>query len=64
MKYRQLTTVLVNAVKELKQANDDLKVQLQNQQAQFLKQLEVQQKHLEALRKLICLQNPRVDLCK
>ncbi len=64
VKYGQLTTVLVNAVKELKQENGDLKAQVQNQQSQLIKQLNQMQKQLAAMRTLICSQNPQSDLCK
>jgi flagellar hook-associated protein FlgK len=64
VKYGQLTTVLVNAVKELKQENDDLKAQVQNQLSQVIKQLNQMQKQLAAMRTLICSQNPQSGLCK
>jgi len=52
VKYGQLTTVLVNAVKEQQQI-------IEHQQ----RQLSEQQRQLEALKKLVCLSNPRADVC-
>lgn len=71
VKYRQLTAVLVNAVNELKQENDALKAQLQNQQAQVVKQLAAQQTRLSAqqrdlnnMKHLLCAAYPKAAFCR
>jgi hypothetical protein len=53
VKYGQLTTVLVNAVKEQQ-------LTLEQQQ----RQLRELQRQLEVLKKLVCLSNPQAEVCK
>jgi hypothetical protein len=53
VKYAQITTVLVNAVKEQQ-------TEIEAQQ----KQIEQQQKQINALKKFICAQNPGAEICK
>jgi hypothetical protein len=53
VKYKQITTVLVNAVNELKAENDSLKTRLADQQRQ-----------IDDLRKLVCEINPAAKACK
>ena len=57
VKYSQLTAVLINAVKELKAENEQLK---QEQQKQF----KAQQQQIAALTRLVCRGNPRAHGCK
>ena len=74
VKYGQLTTVLVNAVKEqqtqietLKSQADEQKQVNQSQQRQVDEQKEIvkrQQVEIEALKKLICLSQPQAGICK
>ncbi len=53
VKYGQLTTVLVNAVKE-----QQLTIERQQQQ------ISTQGRQLEILKKLVCLSNPQAEVCK
>ena len=52
VKYGQITTVLVNAVKEQQQ-------QIEEQR----KQLEEQQRQINSLKQIVCLQNRKADIC-
>lgn len=53
VKYGQLTTVLVNAVKE-----QQLTIERQQQQ------INKQGRQLEVLKKLVCVSNPQAEVCK
>jgi hypothetical protein len=74
VKYDRLSVVLVNAVKELKQENDQLKQKLSEQQAQFAtqqqqfsqqqQQITQQQQEMAAVKKLLCASQPQADLCR
>jgi hypothetical protein len=60
VKYKQLTTVLVNAVNEQQRTITQQQRQIEQQQ----NQLRLQQQQLGALKKLVCLSHPQADLCK
>lgn len=53
VKYAQITTVLVNSIKEQQ-------TQIETQQ----KQIAEQQRQIEALKKLVCASNPTAEICK
>ncbi|MEO8574880.1 MAG: tail fiber domain-containing protein, partial [Pyrinomonadaceae bacterium] len=53
VKYKQITTVLVNATNEQQ-------TQIETQ----ARQIEEQQKQIDALIKLVCISNPQADICK
>ncbi len=67
VKYGQITTVLVNAVKEqqaqITAQQRTIEQQQQQNQAQQ-KQLRRQQQQLEALKKLVCLSHSRTGVCR
>ena len=52
VKYAQITTVLVNSVKEQQTQIEQLQEQIKQQQAQ-----------IEALKNLVCSQNPTAAIC-
>jgi len=54
--YHKLPLLMLEAIKELKAENDVLKKKLQN--------VEQQQRQLESLKKIICLDHPQADICK
>lgn len=58
--YSKLPIYTIQAVKELKAENDELKEKLESQQ----KQMELQQKLVEDLRKAVCETNPQTAVCK
>jgi hypothetical protein len=60
VKYGQLTTVLVNAVKE-QQAQIAAQQRLIEQQQQQLTQ---QQDTVQALKRIVCRKNRRAEVCK
>ncbi|HET9786599.1 MAG TPA: tail fiber domain-containing protein, partial [Pyrinomonadaceae bacterium] len=60
VKYDRFSAVLVNAVKEQQTQIEAQHAQLAAQQ----KQLENQQLLIEALKRLVCRQNPSVDICR
>jgi trimeric autotransporter adhesin len=60
VKYGQMTTVLVNAVKEQQAQIESQQEQIQEQQ----KQIEQQQQQIDALKKIVCAANPGANICK
>ncbi|MDQ4122266.1 MAG: tail fiber domain-containing protein [Acidobacteriota bacterium] len=59
VKYAQITTVLVNAVKE-----QNAQIEKQNEQIQAQQeQIKRQQHQIEALKKLVCRTNAQADVC-
>jgi hypothetical protein len=60
VKYGQLTTVLVNAVKEQQAQIEQQQKTLQQQQAR----IEKQQRQIDALSTFVCQTNPQAGLCK
>jgi hypothetical protein len=60
VKYGQLTTVLVNAVKEQQEQIQKQNAQIEAQQ----KQIQQQQNLIDGLRKIVCQQNPQAEICK
>ena len=60
VKYGQLTTVLVNAVKEQQAQIEQQQKTLQQQQARIDKQ----QRQIDALNRFVCQTNPQARLCK
>ena len=61
MKYGQLTTVPVNAVKERQTQIESQQEQIQKQQKQIERQ---QQQQIDALKKLVCAANPETSVCQ
>jgi trimeric autotransporter adhesin len=53
VKYAQISTVLVNAVNEQQTEIEELK-----------EQIKLQQQQIEALKKLVCKQNPAAEICR
>ena len=67
VKYDRLTTVLVNAVKEQQEQISEQSKRIETQEKQIEEQresLQKQQAQFEALKKLVCSQNPTADVCK
>jgi hypothetical protein len=60
VKYDRLTTVLVNAVKEQQGQIEEQRRQIEQQR----ESLQQQQAQIEALKTLVCSQNPTADVCK
>lgn len=67
VKYDRLSVAFVNAFKEQQAEINELRTvsseqtkKLEDQKAQ----IEQQQKQLDALKKLVCRQNPTADVCK
>ena len=74
VKYDRLTTILVNAVKEQQDQISAQNHRVETQEKQIEEQrkqidqqresLQRQQAQIEALKEVVCLQNPRADVCK
>jgi hypothetical protein len=67
VKYAQITTVLVNAVKEQQTQIEAQKKQLDEQNELIKRQseeLERQKTEFEALKKLVCADNPAAEICR
>jgi hypothetical protein len=74
VKYDRLTTVLVNAVREQQDQMSEQNNRIETQQKQIEEQgkqiehqrasLQKQQTQLDALKKLVCSQNPTANVCK
>jgi hypothetical protein len=60
VKYAQITTVLVNAIKEQQTQIEAQAAQIERQQ----KQIQQQQTLIDALKNLVCRQNPQAEICK
>lgn len=60
VKYAQVSTVLVNSIKEQQEQIEAQAAQIERQQ----KQIQQQQTMIDALRKLVCLQNTLAEICK
>jgi hypothetical protein len=58
--YSKLPLLTLQAVKELKQENGALKQRVEEQQTQ----LRAQQKQVDSLKKLVCLDHPEAEMCK
>ena len=67
VKYAQITTVLVNAVKaqqaQLESQQNQLGIQQKQVEAQAA-QIKRQQALIENLRAILCSQNPQAEICK
>src|SRR5262245_12516767 len=67
VKYDRLSVVLVNAVKELKQENDQLKEQnaaIKRENASIRQQQQLLQAQFQALKQAVCKSSRTADLCK
>ena len=67
VKYKQISAVLVNAVNEQQTEIESQRAQIEDQKAQIQEQarrLKLQQEQLEALKKLVCGQNPEAGVCR
>lgn len=67
VKYDRLSIVLINAVKEQQATIQALQKQVNDQQAKDRRQqeqLDAQQKLIEGLRKLVCAQQSKAEICK
>lgn len=60
VKYAQITTVLVNAVREQQEQIQKQSAQIEQQQ----KQIQQQQQVMDGLRKLVCSQNLQAEVCQ
>jgi hypothetical protein len=60
VKYGQITTVLVNAVKEQQTEIESQRKQIDEQQ----KQIQSQQKMIDGLKSLVCVQNAAAEICR
>jgi hypothetical protein len=60
VKYPQMTTILVNAIKEQQNEIEAQRERMEDQQ----RQIQAQQKLIDGLKQIICAQNPSTEICK
>jgi len=60
VKYERLNILLINAIKEQQQQIEQAQATAQQQQTQIKRQ----QKEIDALKRLLCLDHPDTEICK
>jgi hypothetical protein len=67
VKYDRVATALVNAVNEQQTQIEAQNEQIRSQQTQIdaqAQQLKLQQQQIEALKKMVCAENARAEICR